>query len=111
MFIALCVGGFGLLGFPPGRRAVPIEKLNPPAPPPPKIVQSTPVLIAADSVPAMLRLRETFIVVKGEPAVGLKITSVVNEANEFSKAPWFVEPPVVVIKVPRWPWLDVAVPW
>jgi hypothetical protein len=88
-----------------------IAKLNPPAPPPPKIVQSTPVLIAPDSEPAMLRLRETFIVVEFEPAVGLKMTSVVNEANEFSKAPWIVEPLVVVIEVPRWPWLELAVPW
>ena len=96
---------------PPGRTAEFIEKLNPPAPPPPKIVQPSPVLVAPDSEPAMLRLRETSIVVEVEPAVGLKMTSVVNEANELAKAPWIVEPPVVVIKVPRWPWLELAVPW
>jgi hypothetical protein len=69
------------------------------------------VLVAPESEPASLRLRETSIVGEIEPAMGLKMTSVVKEANEFSKAPWIVEPPVVVIKVPRWPWLDFAVPW
>jgi hypothetical protein len=68
------------------------------------------VLIAPDIEPAMLRLSEVFIVVAVEPAIGLKMTLVVNEASELSKAPWFSEPPVVVIEVPRWPWLEFAVP-
>src|ERR1051326_266025 len=85
MFVSLCVGGNGLAGVPPGSTTESIEKLNPPAPPPPKIVQSRPVLVAPESEPASLRLRETSIVGEIEPAMGLKMTSVVKEANEFSK--------------------------
>jgi len=111
MLVWLCDGEPGLLGSPPGRTAEFIPKKNPPAPPPPKIVQPSPVLVAPVIEPAMFRLRETSIVDEVEVPVGVKMTLVVNEVNELWKAPWIVGPPVVVIEVPRWPWLELAMPW